>query len=184
MSAELYCMLNKSVDHLKKNLQDFTLMFSEPSVTSGFTVCVHSFLSFSQGPLRNTCGHFWLMIWEQCTKAVIMLNRVIEKGSVSTLQHLLINDFLSLLAHFLGFYVGRDISCNCSCCTQSIFCPLPVFLYLFLSGYIRILSTFTFSQMQHITGDYPRQTCSHMFKILHNGFNAGWCLGRQLQTAI
>lgn len=42
MSAELYCMLNKSVDHLKKNLQDFTLMFSEPSVTSGFTVCVHS----------------------------------------------------------------------------------------------------------------------------------------------
>ncbi|XP_074639935.1 LOW QUALITY PROTEIN: tyrosine-protein phosphatase non-receptor type 2 [Gouania willdenowi] len=36
----------------------------------------------SQGPLRNTCGHFWLMIWEQCTKAVIMLNRVIEKGSV------------------------------------------------------------------------------------------------------
>lgn len=36
-----------------------------------------------QGPLRNTCGHFWLMIWEQKTKAVIMLNRVIEKGSVS-----------------------------------------------------------------------------------------------------
>lgn len=37
-----------------------------------------------QGPLRNTCGHFWLMIWEQKTKAVIMLNRVIEKGSVSS----------------------------------------------------------------------------------------------------
>ena len=36
-----------------------------------------------QGPLRNTCGHFWLMMWEQKTKAVIMLNRVIEKGSVS-----------------------------------------------------------------------------------------------------
>ncbi|XP_020562663.1 tyrosine-protein phosphatase non-receptor type 2 isoform X1 [Oryzias latipes] len=35
----------------------------------------------TQGPLRNTCGHFWLMIWEQKTKAVIMLNRVIEKGS-------------------------------------------------------------------------------------------------------
>ncbi|XP_034029762.1 tyrosine-protein phosphatase non-receptor type 2a isoform X2 [Thalassophryne amazonica] len=35
----------------------------------------------SQGPLRNTCGHFWLMIWEQGSKAVIMLNRVIEKGS-------------------------------------------------------------------------------------------------------
>ncbi|KAM6899750.1 tyrosine-protein phosphatase non-receptor type 2 [Xenentodon cancila] len=35
----------------------------------------------TQGPLRTTSGHFWLMIWEQKTKAVIMLNRVIEKGS-------------------------------------------------------------------------------------------------------
>uniref|UniRef100_A0A8C2J7W5 Tyrosine-protein phosphatase non-receptor type n=1 Tax=Cyprinus carpio TaxID=7962 RepID=A0A8C2J7W5_CYPCA len=35
----------------------------------------------TQGPLRNTCGHFWQMIWEQRCKAVIMLNRVIEKGS-------------------------------------------------------------------------------------------------------
>lgn len=43
-------------------------------------VCVWCF----QGPLRNTCGHFWLMIWEQKTRAVIMLNRVIEKGSVSS----------------------------------------------------------------------------------------------------
>ncbi|KAJ8334932.1 hypothetical protein SKAU_G00405710 [Synaphobranchus kaupii] len=34
----------------------------------------------TQGPLRTTCGHFWLMIWEQKTRAVIMLNRVIEKG--------------------------------------------------------------------------------------------------------
>lgn len=34
----------------------------------------------TQGPLKNTCGHFWLMIWEQKTRAVIMLNRVIEKG--------------------------------------------------------------------------------------------------------
>lgn len=55
---------------------------------------VHFFLLLPQGPLRNTCGHFWLMIWEQCSKAVIMLNRVIEKGSVSTLQHMPITDFL------------------------------------------------------------------------------------------
>ncbi|KAI3358071.1 hypothetical protein L3Q82_003082 [Scortum barcoo] len=41
----------------------------------------------SQGPLRNTCGHFWLMIWEQKTKAVIMLNRVIEKGSEKCAQY-------------------------------------------------------------------------------------------------
>ncbi|XP_028317782.1 tyrosine-protein phosphatase non-receptor type 2 isoform X2 [Gouania willdenowi] len=41
----------------------------------------------TQGPLRNTCGHFWLMIWQQRTKAVIMLNRVIEKGSEKCAQY-------------------------------------------------------------------------------------------------
>ncbi|KAJ8288502.1 hypothetical protein COCON_G00011610 [Conger conger] len=41
----------------------------------------------TQGPLRNTCGHFWLMIWEQRTKAVIMLNRVIEKGLEKCAQY-------------------------------------------------------------------------------------------------
>ncbi|KAJ8412651.1 hypothetical protein AAFF_G00116020 [Aldrovandia affinis] len=41
----------------------------------------------TQGPLRNTCGHFWLMIWEQWTKAIIMLNRVIEKGSEKCAQY-------------------------------------------------------------------------------------------------
>ncbi|XP_065804306.1 tyrosine-protein phosphatase non-receptor type 2 isoform X2 [Labrus bergylta] len=41
----------------------------------------------TQGPLKNTCGHFWLMIWEQKTKAVIMLNRVIEKGSEKCAQY-------------------------------------------------------------------------------------------------
>lgn len=52
-----------------------------------FTLFIYLFIClsvcFAQGPLRNTCGHFWLMVWEQKTKAVIMLNRVIEKGSVS-----------------------------------------------------------------------------------------------------
>ncbi|XP_072561564.1 tyrosine-protein phosphatase non-receptor type 2 isoform X1 [Paramormyrops kingsleyae] len=41
----------------------------------------------TQGPLRNTCGHFWQMIWEQKTKAVIMLSRVIEKGSEKCAQY-------------------------------------------------------------------------------------------------
>lgn len=38
---------------------------------------------FSQGPLPNTGCHFWLMVWQQKTKAVVMLNRVVEKESVS-----------------------------------------------------------------------------------------------------
>ncbi|XP_067834276.1 tyrosine-protein phosphatase non-receptor type 2 isoform X2 [Heptranchias perlo] len=36
----------------------------------------------TQGSLPNTCGHFWQMVWEQKSRAVVMLNRVIEKGSV------------------------------------------------------------------------------------------------------
>jgi len=34
----------------------------------------------AQGPLPHTCGHFWLMVWEQDSAAVLMLNRVVEKG--------------------------------------------------------------------------------------------------------
>ncbi|KAJ7400221.1 Tyrosine-protein phosphatase non-receptor type 2 [Pitangus sulphuratus] len=35
----------------------------------------------TQGPLPNTCCHFWLMVWQQRTKAVVMLNRIVEKES-------------------------------------------------------------------------------------------------------
>ncbi|KAM4609849.1 tyrosine-protein phosphatase non-receptor type 1 [Polymixia lowei] len=41
----------------------------------------------TQGPLPNTCGHFWEMVWEQKTRGVVMLNRVIEKGSVKCAQY-------------------------------------------------------------------------------------------------
>ncbi|XP_078543619.1 tyrosine-protein phosphatase non-receptor type 2 isoform X3 [Lissotriton helveticus] len=36
----------------------------------------------TQGPLPNTCCHFWLMVWQQKSKAVVMLNRVIEKDTL------------------------------------------------------------------------------------------------------
>ncbi|XP_065064741.1 tyrosine-protein phosphatase non-receptor type 1-like [Rhopilema esculentum] len=36
----------------------------------------------TQGPLPDTCGHFWQMAWEQNSGAVIMLNKVIEKNAV------------------------------------------------------------------------------------------------------
>ncbi|XP_077982523.1 tyrosine-protein phosphatase non-receptor type 1-like [Glandiceps talaboti] len=41
----------------------------------------------TQGPLPTTSGHFWLMVWEQKTKAVVMLNKVIEKGSIKCAQY-------------------------------------------------------------------------------------------------
>ena len=41
-----------------------------------------------QGPLPSTSGHFWLMVWEQNTKAVLMLNRVVERGRVGICNNL------------------------------------------------------------------------------------------------
>nr|XP_002129090.1 tyrosine-protein phosphatase non-receptor type 2-like [Ciona intestinalis] len=45
----------------------------------------------AQGPLPNTSGHMWQMIWEQNSKAVIMLNKIIEKGTTKCDQYWPIN---------------------------------------------------------------------------------------------
>ncbi|XP_008322324.1 tyrosine-protein phosphatase non-receptor type 2a isoform X2 [Cynoglossus semilaevis] len=59
----------------------------------------------SQGPLRNTCGHFWLMVWQQCCKAVIMLNRVIEKGSEKCAQYWPTSEELQMSFTDTGFVI-------------------------------------------------------------------------------
>lgn len=41
----------------------------------------------TQGPLPHTAKHFWQMIWEQNTAAVVMLNRVIEKNQIKCYQY-------------------------------------------------------------------------------------------------
>ncbi|KAL1020950.1 hypothetical protein UPYG_G00006790 [Umbra pygmaea] len=41
----------------------------------------------TQGPLPNTCGHFWEMVWEQRAMGVVMLNRIIEKGSIKCAEY-------------------------------------------------------------------------------------------------
>lgn len=41
----------------------------------------------TQGPLIGTVGHFWLMVWEQGTKAVLMLNKLIEKKQEKCSQY-------------------------------------------------------------------------------------------------
>ncbi|XP_005093236.1 tyrosine-protein phosphatase non-receptor type 2 [Aplysia californica] len=41
----------------------------------------------TQGPLEHTMCDFWQMTWEQNTKAVVMLNRVIEKGALKCAQY-------------------------------------------------------------------------------------------------
>lgn len=44
----------------------------------------------TQGPLPSTVGHFWLMVWEQNSKAILMLNKIIEKKQVRVIE----NDFV------------------------------------------------------------------------------------------
>ena len=51
------------------------------SIVNSFAYCFP--YSCFKGPLPHTAKHFWQMIWEQKTKAVIMLNRVVEKNQVS-----------------------------------------------------------------------------------------------------
>jgi len=41
----------------------------------------------TQGPLAGTTPHFWSLVWEQQSKAVIMLNRVMEKGTLKCDQY-------------------------------------------------------------------------------------------------
>ncbi|XP_043233606.1 tyrosine-protein phosphatase non-receptor type 2-like isoform X2 [Amphibalanus amphitrite] len=41
----------------------------------------------TQGPLPNTTGHFWLLVWEQCSRAIIMLNKTIEKNQIKCHQY-------------------------------------------------------------------------------------------------
>ncbi|KMY96810.1 tyrosine-protein phosphatase non-receptor type 61F isoform X1 [Drosophila simulans] len=36
----------------------------------------------TQGPLVDTVGHFWLMVWEQKSRAVLMLNKLMEKKQI------------------------------------------------------------------------------------------------------
>ncbi|KAL7297678.1 hypothetical protein TKK_0009344 [Trichogramma kaykai] len=41
----------------------------------------------TQGPLPNTAGHFWQMVWEQNSKVIIMLNKVIENSLTKCHQY-------------------------------------------------------------------------------------------------
>ncbi|XP_058133253.1 tyrosine-protein phosphatase non-receptor type 2 isoform X6 [Dasypus novemcinctus] len=59
----------------------------------------------TQGPLPNTCCHFWLMVWQQKTKAVVMLNRVVEKESVKCAQYWPTKDDREMLFKETGFSV-------------------------------------------------------------------------------
>lgn len=41
---------------------------------------MHRFYIAAQGPMANTCFHFWQMIWENNTAIIVMLTDVVESG--------------------------------------------------------------------------------------------------------
>ena len=46
----------------------------------------------AQGPLPSTVGHFWLTVWQRKSKAILMLNRVIEKHQNKCHQYWPLNE--------------------------------------------------------------------------------------------
>lgn len=44
----------------------------------------------TQGPLPHTVSHFWVMVWEQNSMAILMLNKLIEKKMVSAITRILV----------------------------------------------------------------------------------------------
>uniref|UniRef100_G3ULQ3 Tyrosine-protein phosphatase non-receptor type n=1 Tax=Loxodonta africana TaxID=9785 RepID=G3ULQ3_LOXAF len=65
----------------------------------------HSSYIIMQDPLPNTCCHFWLMVWQQKTKAVVMLNRVVEKELIKCAQYWPTKDEGTMLFEDTGFSV-------------------------------------------------------------------------------
>ncbi|XP_035678561.1 tyrosine-protein phosphatase non-receptor type 1-like [Branchiostoma floridae] len=72
-------------DHSRVQLQDGDNDYINASLVEA-TEANRQYI-LAQGPLPSTIGHFWEMVWEQRTKAVVMLNRVIEKGTIKCAQY-------------------------------------------------------------------------------------------------
>jgi len=58
-----------------------------------------------QGPLESTVGHFWLMVWEQQTKAILMLNKIYEKKQKKCQQYWPKGEGQKLELHDVGLTV-------------------------------------------------------------------------------
>lgn len=68
----------------------------------------------TQGPLPNTVSHFWAMVWEQNSMAILMLNKLIEKKMVGCLSNIFQNPhslwalcFVGQVPHVLAGAHGR-----------------------------------------------------------------------------
>ena len=72
-------------DHSRVVLRDHHVDYINASLVKGPESANRAYI-LAQGPLPTTVGHFWLTVWQEKSKAVLMLNRVMEKGTKHTVN--------------------------------------------------------------------------------------------------
>ncbi|TRY57624.1 hypothetical protein DNTS_021058 [Danionella cerebrum] len=87
LSSDLPCKIAKLQENRSRNRYRDVSPFDHSRIRLQIGSNDYINASLISGPLPNTCGHFWEMVWEQRTQGVVMLNRVIEKGSIKCAQY-------------------------------------------------------------------------------------------------
>ena len=75
------------------------------------------------GPLPLTVGHFWLVVWQQRSRAVLMLNRVFERGQPKCAQYwpaaqgetMTFEDVGLKVEHVRSVHTGSLCHITCAC---------------------------------------------------------------------
>ena len=58
-------------------------------------------LYLTSGPLEETAGAFWRMVWEQRSSTIVMLTSLEERGRVSVTSHCTESEISNILAVLL-----------------------------------------------------------------------------------
>uniref|UniRef100_A0A671ENP9 Tyrosine-protein phosphatase non-receptor type n=1 Tax=Rhinolophus ferrumequinum TaxID=59479 RepID=A0A671ENP9_RHIFE len=119
----------------------------------------------TQGPLPNTACHFWLMVWQQKTKAVVMLNRVVEKESVKCAQYWPTKDDREMLFKETGFsvkFLSEDV--------KSYYTVHLLQLENINSGETRTISHFHYTTWPDFgVPESPASFLNFLFKVRESG---------------
>uniref|UniRef100_A0A8C9M7Q0 Tyrosine-protein phosphatase non-receptor type n=1 Tax=Panthera tigris altaica TaxID=74533 RepID=A0A8C9M7Q0_PANTA len=119
----------------------------------------------TQGPLPNTGCHFWLMVWQQKTKAVVMLNRVVEKESVKCAQYWPTKDDREMLFKETGFsvkFLSEDV--------KSYYTVHLLQLENINSGETRTISHFHYTTWPDFgVPESPASFLNFLFKVRESG---------------
>ncbi|XP_007487805.1 tyrosine-protein phosphatase non-receptor type 2 isoform X4 [Monodelphis domestica] len=119
----------------------------------------------TQGPLPNTCCHFWLMVWQQKSKAVVMLNRIVEKDSIKCAQYWPTKEDKVMVFEETGFcvrLVSEDV--------KSYYTVHLLKLENLHSGEIRLISHFHYTTWPDFgVPQSPASFLNFLFKVRESG---------------